>query len=79
MDVVAYREFEIKASPYQLAESGDWSLNIYITHHRGGETREKNFSAATTFKTREEAIQHCHNFGKQIIDGGVPGCTLDDL
>ena len=30
MDVVAYKEFEIKASPHNLAESGDWSLNIYI-------------------------------------------------
>jgi hypothetical protein len=79
MDVVAYKEFEIKASPYQLAESGDWTLNIYITHHRGGETLEKNFSAATTFKTRDEAIQHCLNFGKQIIDGRVPDCTLADL
>lgn len=79
MDVVAYKEFEIKASPHQLAESGEWSLNIYITHHKGGETLEKNFSAANTFKTREEAISHCYNFGRQIIDGQAPGCTVADL
>lgn len=27
MDVVAYKKFEIKASPHQLVESGEWSLN----------------------------------------------------
>lgn len=79
MDVVAYKEFEIKASPHQLAESGEWSLNIYVTHHKGGEILEKNFSAADTFKTRDDAIFHCHNFGRQIIDGKVPGCTIADL
>lgn len=79
MDVVAYKEFEIKASPYNLAESGDWSLNMYIIHHKAGETREKNFSTAQTFKTRDEAVSHCHNFGRQIIDGQVPGCTVADL
>jgi len=79
MDVVAYKEFEIKASPQQLAESGEWSLNIYITHHKGGETLEKNFSATNTFKTRDEAISHCHNFGRQVIDGQVPGCPVADL
>lgn len=79
MDVIAYKEFEIKASPYQLVESGNWSLKIYITHHKADETLEKSFSAAATFKTRDEAIPHCHNFGKRIIDGEVPGCTIADL
>jgi hypothetical protein len=79
MDVMKYKEFEIKASPYQLAESGYWSLNIYITHHKGGETLEKNFSAAKTFKTRDEAVTHCLNFGRKIIDGEVQGCTVADL
>lgn len=79
MTIVAYKEFEIKASPHQLAESGEWSLNIYITHHKGGVTLEKNFSAASTYKTREEAISHCHNFGRQVIDGHVLGCTISDM
>ncbi len=79
MDVMKYKEFEIKATPYQLAESGDWSLNIYITHHKGGETREKNFSAANTFKTRDEAVTHCLNFGRKIIDGEVQGCDVAGL
>lgn len=79
MDVVTYKEFEIKASPHNMAESSEWSLNIYIIHHKGGETLERNFSAADTFKTRDEAISHCHKFGRQIIDGQVPDCTVADL
>jgi hypothetical protein len=39
----------------------------------------KPFSASNTFKTKEEAIAHCYNFGKEIIDGKYENCTLDDL
>ncbi len=79
MDVIPYNEFEIKASPYQLQESEEWTLDLYIAVHKGNETREKHFSAANTFKTREEAVAQCHNFGRKIIDNKVAECSIDDL
>lgn len=79
MDVVLYKGFEIKASPHQLADSGAWSLNIYIANHAPGVTRERGFSTSDTFASREEAVRHCLDFGRQIIDGEVVGCTVADL
>jgi len=79
MDVVSYKDFEINAAPYQLTESGEWTLNVYITLHKTGETVERNFSAADHFKTREEAVTHCHNFGRLVIDGKVKDCSVADM
>lgn len=79
MDVVSYKGFEVKAAPYQLAESGEWTLNLCITLHKASETLERNFSAGDRFKIREEAVSHCHNFGRLIVDGKVTNCTVADL
>jgi hypothetical protein len=77
----AYKGFLITPGPFQLAESGRWTLEISITKHRDeiGETRIIKFSASNTFGTKKEAIQHCLYFGKQIIDGELENLTVDDL
>lgn len=79
MDVLSYKGFEIHAAPYQLADTDEWSMNIHIFHHRGDETRSRQFSAGNCFKTRGEAVAHCFDFGKQIIDGKSENCTVDGL
>ena len=78
-DEIPYKEYIVRASPYKLAETGHWSLNIYIVRHKGYETVERSFSAANTFPTREEAVAHGFDFGRRIIDGEVEGCSVDDL
>ncbi|MGH8628480.1 MAG: CV_2116 domain-containing protein [Gammaproteobacteria bacterium] len=65
--------------PYQLADTGEWTMNIHIFHHRGDETSSRQFSANNCFNTREEAVAHCFNFGKQIVDGKSENCTVDGL
>ncbi len=79
MGKIKYKGYEIEARPYQLAESGEWKIEIHILHHRGSEIREKPFYTRSRFKTENEAIQHCFNFGKQIIDGQIVNCSVDDL
>lgn len=79
MDVVQYKGFEIQASPYQLADSGEWKVNLRIFRHRESESRSRNFSAGNSYKTREEAIAHCFQYGKQIIDGQSANCSVADL
>jgi hypothetical protein len=79
MDRLKYKGYIIKAKPYQLAKDKSWTININIERHTGSAVTVRNFSAANTFPTEEEAIQHCFIFGKQIIDGKAEGCSVDDL
>ena len=79
IDPVFYKGYRIQAAPYKLADSGEFTVNISIWHGTGGAVNIRNFSAANTFKTKEEAIQHCINFGRQIIDGKFEDCTVADL
>jgi hypothetical protein len=37
------------------------------------------FSAPTTFANEDAAVVGCHEFGRRIVDGQVPECTVEDL
>ncbi len=76
---VTYKGCEIRATPLQLPESGEWTLDIEIVKHRGDTVNLRSFSAQNEFWTREEAIVRCFVFGKRIIDGKVKGFTVSDL
>ena len=75
MERVQYEGYEIEVRTGQLRDDGRWTLDINIWRDSGSETAVTPFSSSTTFGTRDEAVQHCINFGRQIIDGKVPGCT----
>ncbi|TKB63528.1 MAG: hypothetical protein E8D48_04480 [Nitrospira sp.] len=79
MDTIQYKGFEIQAAPYQLDDSGEWQVNLHIFRHREHESRSRKFSAGSSYKTREEAMANCFQFGKQIIDGQLPTCTVADM
>jgi hypothetical protein len=52
---------------------------VQITRDRGGELREQLCSARNAFKTRDEAVASCIQFGRDIIDGKVQGCSVAAL
>ena len=79
MDEMPYKGYLIEATPEQLAESGEWAIRVCIWRDRGSHTNEKIYSAGNRFKTEEEAIPRCFEFGKQVIDGKIANCTVDDL
>ena len=79
MNGVPYKGYVIRPTPLQLADSGDWTVELYISKDKGNEIKERKYSAGDTFKTQREATQHCINFGKQIIDGKPPNFTVADL
>jgi hypothetical protein len=79
MNEIKYNGYTIIAIPEQLIENNQWTVNIAIQKHHGEGTTGKPFSASNTFATKKEAIEHCLNFGKQIIDGDVINCTVHDL
>jgi hypothetical protein len=74
-----YKGHVIRPAPLQLADSGEWSLELYIGKDKDNEYVERKFYTSNTFRTEEEAINHCINFGKQIIDGEINNCTVADL
>ncbi len=69
MDSAPYKGYLIRAAPYRLADSGEFTINISILHDTGDAINIRNFSAPNTFKTEQEAIYHCIEFGRHIIDG----------
>jgi hypothetical protein len=78
-EYVNHEGFRIHAAPHQLADSGEWSLNIYIEIDKLSEIVSGHFFTSDSFKSREDAIAHCFNFGKRIIDGQVEGLSVQDL
>ncbi len=79
MDKMSYNGYEIMAVPYQLADSGEWTVNVVISKHRTDAVVSRQFSAGEKFRTKQEAIQHCFAFGRQIIDGESESCAVVDL
>jgi hypothetical protein len=74
-----YKGYVIEARPHQLADLGDWTIDISIWRHTESESKTRSFSCGNTLKTKAEAINHCMHFGKQIIDGRYSDCSLDDF
>jgi len=79
MDIIQYKGYEIHAVPLELADTGLWQINIQIFRHSEQETKIRPFSAADSYKTREEAVRNCIQFGRQIIDGQSANCSIADL
>lgn len=82
MEEIYYKGYLIRPTPHQLRDTGKWTTDLYISRHTDRDVKEKHFVAANTFYTKEEAIQHCVDFGRQIINGEhehstVPGAQLN--
>jgi hypothetical protein len=75
MTTIRYKGFRILARPYQLQESRRWTADLEI--RRNG--RGQGFSPGERFPTEEEANTQCASLGRRIIDGAVPGWSVDRL
>ena len=62
---------------FQSIRSGEWEFKVIIWGKEGKFSRD--FLGPQAFKTEEEALQGCLEYGKRIIDGMVPGCSVDDI
>ena len=75
---IVYKDYEVHAASLLLS-SGEWSLEVHITSKRDDEIQTKPFKGSDTFFSEVEAIRHCLDFGKRIIDGEVEDCSVEDL
>lgn len=79
MSDIKYNGYLIRPSTFQIEDSGEWSLELYIGKDKNYEYAERKFWKNESFKTKTEAVNQCINFGKMIIDGNVSNCTVLDL
>jgi len=70
-----YKGFKILARPYQLHESKRWTADFEI--RRNG--RRQPFGLDERYLTEEEAEARCSGLGRRIIDGRVPGWSVEHL
>jgi hypothetical protein len=75
MTSLAYRTFKITPRTFQIRGTGEWTLDLVISHR----TQLRSFSGAETFPTEHAAIEGCFALGRRIIDGVEPDLTVDDL
>lgn len=75
MRPLAYGVFTITPRTFQIRGSGQWTLDLLIARR----DKVRAFSGPATFPTEQAAIRGCHAFGRRIIEGRVPNCSVDDL
>jgi hypothetical protein len=74
---VIYKTYTIRSIPLQLLAPGQWKIEIYVAWERAGIVSDRPFSLAHTYQTEEEADLHGITFGQRIIDGKVPGLSVN--
>lgn len=70
-----YRGFGIRVRSYQLAESSLWTGDLDI--RRKG--RWQPFRVDERYQTEQEAYARCSDLARRIIDGEVPGRSVEHL
>ena len=76
-----YRTYLLRAKSIQLVENNRWTLQVTVSLHKDsdGEPREQTFSSENTFSSKEMADTEGIIFARRIIDGEVPGMSVDLL
>lgn len=72
-----YKNYTIQSNPVYLFDTEQWKLTIAITWERSGGMTSRKFSGPITYSTKQEAADHGINFGQRIIDGKVPGLSVN--
>lgn len=72
---VSYKGFRIVARPYQVRPSKRWIVDLQI--HRNG--RHHSFTGERHAPSESDARVRCVTLGREIIDGRVPGWTVQPL
>ena len=79
MTSIGYKNYEILAIPRKLPEEHEWKVEILILSHAEEKTMARSFDSEASYANKEEAIQRCFDFGKQVIDGQVKNRSVADL
>ncbi len=73
---VIYKGYTIQPAPRQLVDTGQWELNVFVSWSVGEEEDSRHFVKTGRYATENEATAQCIAYGKQIVDGQVPGSSV---
>jgi hypothetical protein len=73
MTSTSYKGFEIIARPSRLGPS--WTVAVEIRRYG----RARSFSIGGRYQTEADANVQCRDLGQRIIDGNVPGWSVDGI
>ena len=74
---VLYKDYTIRSTPIQHPATGLWSIETWIASERAGVKAEWPFALETAYQTEQEADIHGITFRERVIDGKVPGLSVD--
>ena len=74
-----YRGYLLRSKSIQLTESNRWNIQVTVSFRKnsGGEPREQTFSFESTVSTKEWADMEGIIYARKIIDGEIPGLSID--
>ena len=72
-----YKIFTIRSASLQLRDSVLWTPSIAIEWERDGRTTVRPFRTLNHYATEAEADTHGLIHGMRIIDGNVPGSSVE--
>jgi len=76
-----YRGYLLRSKSIQLVDTNRWTLQVTVSLQKdsGGEPREQTFSSENTFSRKTVADTEGIIFARKIIDGEIPGLSIDVL
>jgi hypothetical protein len=74
---VEYEGYTIESRPYYDPNWDKWQIRILISCESPRGIRTREFSSMVLYGTEQEADIHGITFGQRIIDGKVPGLSVD--
>ena len=77
-ELTRYKDFVIEANPPQQGKKS-WGTFFVISRERSKDINRRSFDDDVTFSSRLDAVHHCFDLGRRIIDGKVEGRSVDDL
>lgn len=69
MNRIMYKGCEIHAVPFRSSVSNRWNAHVYISVNHGKTVDTLQFTDGCGVEREDRAVQHCFDFGRQIIDG----------
>lgn len=75
MTTLRYKGFDILPRPYQLTDSKLWTIDLEIRRYGA----RQPFSLDERHQSEEAAAARCSVLGRRIVDGEVPGWSVDHL
>ena len=76
-DIDYYKGYAIRLRSKHLPDIGKWNTEIVIEREVADKRVLKKFVASDLWEDKDAALAGCIQFGRQIIDRQVEGCTVD--